>query len=247
MQPYGLTGCCDFYPRPPRGGRQSLQGRLILSSNFYPRPPRGGRPQHFYVLVRLILFLSTPSARRATLIRRIQKMTIFISIHALREEGDTKTVSRSVTALRFLSTPSARRATRWRNRRRPTSTHFYPRPPRGGRRPCPSRCCPASGFLSTPSARRATQHIFYSCFFNNISIHALREEGDVEVSGALCKFRYISIHALREEGDAVDGPRHPVDAISIHALREEGDGPGSPACARCGNFYPRPPRGGRPT
>ena len=45
----------------------------------------------------------------------------------------------------------------------------------------------------------------------------------MEVSGALCKFRYISIHALREEGDAVDGPRHPVDAISIHALREEGD------------------------
>ena len=34
-----------------------------------------------------------------------------ISIHALREEGDTETVSRNVTASKFLSTPSARRAT----------------------------------------------------------------------------------------------------------------------------------------
>ena len=56
----------------------------------------------------------------------------------------------------------------------------------------------------------------------NISIHALREEGD------LCLYitihtHGISIHALREEGDYwwQVGPADYI--ISIHALREEGD------------------------
>ena len=34
--------------------------------------------------------------------------------------------------------------------------------------------------------------------------------------------------------------------ISIHALREEGDHPGYNIGELLGNFYPRPPRGGRP-
>ena len=40
-----------------------------------------------------------------------------------------------------------------------------------------------------------------------ISIHALREEGDV----IICQFRKqkdISIHALREEGDSKNGEKH---------------------------------------
>ena len=40
-----------------------------------------------------------------------------------------------------------------------------------------------------------------------------------------------------------DGSRR----ISIHALREEGDGPGRQLRVILGNFYPRPPRGGRRT
>ena len=79
-----------------------------------------------------------------------------------------------------------------------------------------------------------------------ISIHALREEGDLRHSHRSSKPECISIHALREEGDlrwimhsslAIDfyprpprGGRQPqhlqalgYDAISIHALREEGD------------------------
>ena len=100
---------------------------------------------------------------------------------------------------------------------------FYPRPPRGGR----------------------PNHPFHREHWRKISIHALREEGDLfqRRPGAV---KEISIHALREEGDAfsshkavdVDrflstpsarrathqksaGPRR--GAISIHALREEGD------------------------
>ena len=58
---------------------------------------------------------------------------------------------------------------------------------------------------------------------HQISIHALREEGDIWK--ALCWSRpiLISIHALREEGDS--GYRLALNRllISIHALREEGD------------------------
>ena len=55
----------------------------------------------------------------------------------------------------------------------------------------------------------------------------------------------ISIHALREEGD--HGRLRPLlrQQISIHALREEGDTPVSSVACSAVNFYPRPPRGGR--
>ena len=57
----------------------------------------------------------------------------------------------------------------------------------------------------------------------DISIHALREEGDRESSTFLDKSSPISIHALREEGDARIPFMVSMAAISIHALREEGD------------------------
>ena len=57
-----------------------------------------------------------------------------------------------------------------------------------------------SKFLSTPSARRATRPFDDLQDLRDISIHALREEGDPQaVEAAECIS--ISIHALREEGD----------------------------------------------
>ena len=56
-------------------------------------------------------------------------------------------------------------------------------------------------FLSTPSARRATPSSCAAIAHGQISIHALREEGDIGVPGA-SMFKPISIHALREEGDS---------------------------------------------
>ena len=57
-----------------------------------------------------------------------------------------------------------------------------------------------------------------------ISIHALREEGDLDEI-PLLNAEDISIHALREEGDrGVEVGDDVRDDISIHALREEGDG-----------------------
>ena len=57
--------------------------------------------------------------------------------------------------------------------------NFYPRPPRGGR--------------PLPWAAEAMSWA--------ISIHALREEGDVRLSRGVGRIPDISIHALREEGD----------------------------------------------
>ena len=75
-------------------------------------------------------------------------------------------------------------------------------------------------FLSTPSARRATRCPAKTICSHAISIHALREEGDLAVI-FLEQLSQISIHALREEGDPLDrGGKAVCKDIYIHALRE---------------------------
>ena len=57
----------NFYPRPLRGGRLAALWRPAADArDFYPRPLRGGRQLSSALLVTSALFLSTPSARRAT-------------------------------------------------------------------------------------------------------------------------------------------------------------------------------------
>ena len=82
---------------------------------------------------------------------------LYISIHALREEGDAGGSAKPPPRDVFLSTPSARRATWGRGGGWFSTSNFYPRPPRGGRHPGLHRPGPGE----------------------RISIHALREEGDV--------------------------------------------------------------------
>ena len=55
----------------------------------------------------------------------------------------------------------------------------------------------------------------------------------------------ISIHALRVEGDVLGLDGATLVIISIHALRVEGDASGSAGRSYVSNFYPRPPGGGR--
>ena len=80
-----------------------------------------------------------------------------------------------------------------------------------------------------------------------ISIHALREEGDGD-----CRMRYqivyifLSTPSARRATQGIRGSCVNF-IISIHALREEGDGPVFIVIGVCNNFYPRPPRGGRPS
>ena len=122
----------NFYPRPPRGGRQSPCGRACNPRDFYPRPPRGGRLSTNGIPAAAFRFLSTPSARRATKDGNKKGFEWQISIHALREEGDTPASTLSGLAGYFYPRPP-------RGGRPPASTpsgwagYFYPRPPRGGR------------------------------------------------------------------------------------------------------------------
>ena len=145
-----------FYPRPPRGGRPVLFMELLVilhisihalreegdafsagascfcAISIHALREEGDLPGLFLTLL-ILLFLSTPSARRATLSQGRFLAEESISIHALREEGD-----------------------RVRSSQHRAAQNFYPRPPRGGRRTTPLRSNTHSGFLSTPSARRAT-------------------------------------------------------------------------------------------
>ena len=190
-------------------------------------------------------FLSTPSARRATYLLTVPPTSIKISIHALREEGDDVGVDDVVHIARFLSTPSARRATRASSTATSTCSYFYPRPPRGGRL-SPS-CVYALHwkFLSTPSARRATKAIDDYTMQLIISIHALREEGDrrrphQRPAGG------ISIHALREEGDPIVFRLYlKLEVFLSTPSARRATRSAATRRRRCSNFYPRPPRGGR--
>ena len=64
------------------------------------------------VFFAVCVFLSTPSARRATVLLDSEIYNAVISIHALREEGDGRVPGIMGNVDLFLSTPSARRATR---------------------------------------------------------------------------------------------------------------------------------------
>ena len=101
--------------------------------------------------------------------------------------------------------------------------NFYPRPPRGGRPGC-------GGELAVNV---------------NISIHALREEGDDCGTQGL-RWIAISIHALREEGDhSKRGKKFFHDYFYPRPPRGGRPGDRAAAPGRRRNFYPRPPRGGR--
>ena len=124
-----------------------------------------------------------------------------------------------------------------------------------------------STFLSTPSGWRATPRSTRRLPSANISIHALRVEGDHLRRGPVpriaiflstpsgwratqnltdkSKMQHISIHALRVEGDSQPSPSRRVVIISIHALRVEGDYHRGSNTPNPLYFYPRPPGGGR--
>ena len=150
----------------------------LRSSHFYPRPPRGGRHDLYAPFGPGEVFLSTPSARRAT--------------------RDATTIANGMR--NFYPRPP--RGGRPNGAHHPwICTNFYPRPPRGGRRAvdyepqqplsisihalreegdfhASRQPSPFFTFLSTPSARRATRPLCPVWPRRGISIHALREEGD---------------------------------------------------------------------
>ena len=213
-------------------------------------------------------FLSTPSARRATRPGIDSGNVPVISIHALREEGDTRQLmfhgfrGISIHALREEGDSSLPRSTRRlchfyprppRGGRRllspaggSSSVHFYPRPPRGGRHCCSSTCFSCLPFLSTPSARRATatQDAAPGCIRN---FYPRPPRGGRR---NICTYRtdykiFLSTPSARRATNSRSFSRQIV-VISIHALREEGDYLSFAPVSWMSYFYPRPPRGGRP-
>ena len=147
----------EFLSTPSaRRATGAIHGGETFQWNFYPRPPRGGRRNAVNSVINFFK----------------------ISIHALREEGDPADC------------------------RRPTpSIYFYPRPPRGGRLLGPAAPGRTKKFLSTPSARRATKKRGESSsidkFLSTPSARRATGQGTVDIAQATP----ISIHALREEGD----------------------------------------------
>ena len=145
----------DFYPRPPRGGRQPSQVGgteviLFLSTPSARRATPSARKR-----ATPKKFLSTPSARRATSGRiaehhapgnfyprpprggrpsnfRYACPFLLISIHALREEGDRNHGDDAAALRDFYPRPprGGRPGSRYVCMR---YLNFYPRPPRGGR------------------------------------------------------------------------------------------------------------------
>ena len=132
-------------------------------------------------------------------------------------------VNGMAVAVEFLSTPSARRATKAARLTSRATRDFYPRPPRGGRPRMRGGGIQSWIFLSTPSARRATHSAAVNSSTTDISIHALREEGD----------------------RASDAER--MENADFYPRPPRGGRPGTPKrTARLKiHFYPRPPRGGR--
>ena len=168
----------DFYPRPLRGGRpmtpqarpQAAQisihalceegdvarwtGR-VGETLFLSTPSARRATTVDGVNLAEELFLSTPSARRATTSDRCQSDVRGISIHALCEEGD-----------------------RLRDGRKGVSGYFYPRPLRGGRRSFSASISNWRYFYPRPL--RGGRQVLHQQpkIDHQISIHALCEEGD---------------------------------------------------------------------
>ena len=175
------TGCSfsssmpemDFYPRPLRGGRHSsLWITQPFICYFYPRPLRGGRHELRLISGCRFLFLSTPSARRATpntstydsscndfyprplrggrlVVHRRLVYLLWISIHALCEEGDSTSRRRKPERRHFYPRPL--RGGRRQSAGCPHRTDdFYPRPLRGGRRVCDGQWQKAADFYPRP-------------------------------------------------------------------------------------------------
>ena len=191
------------------------------------------------------IFLSTPSARRATITCCSRSSRECISIHALCEEGDLPGRAYGLIYNISIHALCEEGDQGWHHDHHGQQISIHAL--------CEEGDSPILGiqysharFLSTPSARRATGCNKQVVDLTYISIHALCEEGDYCFSNAafvrskflstpsarratdprvlLQRARTISIHALCEEGDP--GLWHSdtkAGRISIHALCEEGD------------------------
>ena len=101
-------------------------------------------------------------------------------------------------------------------------------------------------FLSTPSARRATNQAQEQRQDTSISIHALREEGDIVrpfYPGG--DYEFLSTPSARRATNNPDDGKRTDRFLSTPSARRATSSD-TDGCRHLRNFYPRPPRGGRP-
>ena len=166
-------------------------------------------------------FLSTPSARRATVEGDTDEDALIHFYPRPPRGGRPGTAAHGPRSHNFYPRPprGGRLASTAGSL---TTSDFYPRPPRGGRPRVVAVVADPDLFLSTPSARRATR----------------------EIAAKLAEAIFLSTPSARR-ATREERLRANLSQISIHALREEGDPRRAPASCCRHDFYPRPPRGGR--
>ena len=178
ISPHSAPDNGNFYPRSPCGERRLQLFLYYQDNNFYPRSPCGERLVHALKLANAMLFLSTLSLRRATVLALFSCGGVFISIHALLAESDIRQGATSrINGNFYPRSPCGERHANLRRHR--SDNNFYPRSPCGERR------------LNLPS----------SPMDKNISIHALLAESDRSADCNCRNVRPISIHALLAESD----------------------------------------------
>ena len=102
-------------------------------------------------------------------------------------------------------------------------------------------------FLPTPSARRATAFLWQDTHIQEFlpTPSARRATFPFEVS-SWAEIPFLPTPSARRATHPVSGGRA-AQGISTHALREEGDANSLNHLCKYVDFYPRPPRGGRPS
>ena len=194
-------------------------------THFYPRPPRGGRLTGFPSLCRRMsnFYPRPPRGGRLIVTESIENYFHIISIHALLAEGDARADGQRDRADHFYPRPP-RGGRPLTARQILPASDFYPRPPRGGRQEQRCGMILHPIFLSTPSSRRATARGKLRACGRGISIHALLAEGDLDHAAPPSAFLiFLSTPSARRATTFL------LNKVE-HRL----------------NFYPRPPRGGRP-
>ena len=192
------------------------------------------------------IFLSTPSARRATLwskrpatqqfdfyprpprggrrkIWQFVAKSFRISIHALREEGDQVQVPQTAGP-----------------------RDFYPRPPRGGRQRGGLHCKRHAGkFLSTPSARRATIFLIMGHKHErDFYPRPPRGGRPLKLWSDEAAELFLSTPSARRATGSIISITSSSGFLSTPSARWATPQK-SKSNRNRGNFYPRPPRGGR--
>ena len=175
---YILGARYNFYPRSPRGERQTGKGRVQVWSKFLSTlPARGATCYAPNVMIGRKLFLSTLPARGATHFSQVG------------EHGMIDFYPRSPRGERRIGLTGI-----WR------SENFYPRSPRGERRSRAAHSSSSGKFLSTLPARGATLHHGDTAGDAQF-LSTLPARGATRRSQRLSFRRGISIHAPREGSD----------------------------------------------